>query len=45
VAENNISSSSSTVIENQIKRNLITSQFPTSTVTYNSPFGIFLHSS
>jgi len=40
VIVNNLSSCSSTIVEQQI-----TSQSATSTLTYNSPFGIFLHSS
>jgi len=45
VLENNISSSSSTLVQDQIQKYLMTSQSAASTVTYNSSFGIFLHPS
>jgi len=45
VPENNISNSSSALVEDPIQINLMTSQSAASTITYNTPFGKFLHSS
>jgi len=43
--ENNISNSFIALVEDPIQINLMTSQSTVSTVTYNTPFGKFLHSS
>ena len=41
---NNISNYSTTLVEDPIQINLMTSQSAASTITYNTPCGKFLHS-